>query len=147
MLPCRIPKLNYRVFEATVILKNYKDKFISKFNGQELFQRLYAEAEEREMIRCEQGLCFKKGISVRGSHCKYLFVLCLCERVVKINLLCNALRCLFLDTKRDRVQQNATCFVVPHPRSRFGRIHVSRRLQCGDSYIGQYCLGSFGDGL
>ncbi|CAJ1954420.1 unnamed protein product [Cylindrotheca closterium] len=65
----RIPKLNYRVFEAAVILKNYNDKFISKFNGEELFQRLYAEAEDMDMIRCEQGLCFKKGISVRGSHC------------------------------------------------------------------------------
>eukprot|EP00980_Cylindrotheca_fusiformis_P022308 scaffold9191_cov114-Cylindrotheca_fusiformis.AAC.3 len=61
--------MNYRAFEGTLILNNYQDRFISMFNSEELFPRLFAAAEERDMIRCGNGLCFKKGISVRGCHC------------------------------------------------------------------------------
>lgn len=66
-----MPKLNYRVFEATVILKNYQDRFIRMFDSEELFSRLYTDAEDLDMIRCGDGLCYKKGISVKGSHCTY----------------------------------------------------------------------------
>jgi hypothetical protein len=64
-------KMNYRAFEATIVLKSYEDRFIGMFNSEDLFSRLFIEAEERDMIRCGNGLCFKKGISVRGCHCKY----------------------------------------------------------------------------
>jgi hypothetical protein len=74
----RIPKLNYRVFEATVILINYRDRFIDMFDSEELFSRLFAEAEDLDMIRCDRGLCFKKGINVKGCHCKLQMPLLQC---------------------------------------------------------------------
>ena len=77
LLTNRMPKLNYRAFEATIVLKSYCDRFIGMFDGEELFQGLYDEAEDLDMIRCNNGLCFKKGISVRGCHCKFTsFLFC-----------------------------------------------------------------------
>lgn len=64
----RMPRLNYRAFEATIVLKSYCDRFIDMFDGQTLFKGLYEQAEHFDMIRCNNGLCFKKGISVRGCH-------------------------------------------------------------------------------
>jgi hypothetical protein len=64
--------LNYRVFEAHVVLKSFKNKMIDKFDSVALLHGLHVEAEERDLIRCGAGLCFKRGISVKGSHCKYL---------------------------------------------------------------------------
>jgi hypothetical protein len=64
--------LNYRVFEAQVVLKSFKSKMIDKFDSVALLHGLNVEAEERDLIRCGVGLCFKRGISVKGSHCKYL---------------------------------------------------------------------------
>jgi hypothetical protein len=66
--------LNYRAFEANLVPKSYQDRLISMFNAELLFQRLELEAEDREMIRCGEGLCFKRGISVRGCHCKFEYV-------------------------------------------------------------------------
>ena len=62
--------LNYRVFEAHLVLKSFKNKMIDKFDSVELLHGLHVEAEERDLIRCGAGLCFKRGISVKGSHCK-----------------------------------------------------------------------------
>lgn len=68
----RIPMLNYRVFEAHLVLKSFKNKMIDKFDSVALLHGLHVEAEERDLIRCGAGLCFKRGISVKGSICKYL---------------------------------------------------------------------------
>ena len=65
-----MPILNYRAFEATILLKSYRDRCIDMFDSQALFQRLREEADDRDMLRCGAGLCFKRGISVRGSHCE-----------------------------------------------------------------------------
>lgn len=62
--------LNYRAFEATIVLKSYRDRLIDMFDATTLFERLYYEAGDHDMIPCGDGLCFKKGISVRGCHCK-----------------------------------------------------------------------------
>jgi hypothetical protein len=52
------------------VLKSYKDRCIDMFDSQTLFQRLHEEADDRDMLRCGAGLCFKRGIGVRGSHCE-----------------------------------------------------------------------------
>lgn len=67
-----VPMLNYRVFEAHVVLKSFKNKMIDKFDSVELLHSLHAQAEERDLIRCGAGLCFRRAITVKGSHCKYL---------------------------------------------------------------------------
>lgn len=66
-----MPMLNYRAFEATIKLKSYRDRLIDMFDATALFERLYFEADERDVVQCGVGLCFKKGISVRGCHCKF----------------------------------------------------------------------------
>lgn len=79
--------LNYRVFEATVVLRSYKDPLIDMFDGKVLFERLYDEAEEHEMLRCGEGLAFKKGISVKGCHCmSFVRLLGLCSSSLPIIL-------------------------------------------------------------
>jgi hypothetical protein len=65
-----MPMLNYRAFEATIVLKSYRDRLINMFDSNMLFERLCSVSEEREMVECGEGLCFKKGISVKGCHCK-----------------------------------------------------------------------------
>jgi hypothetical protein len=62
--------LDYRVFEANLILKSYNDRMINKFDSLSLLQGLGVEARERGLIQCGAGLCFRRGISVKGSHCK-----------------------------------------------------------------------------
>jgi len=62
--------LNYRVFEAILILKSFKSRMIDKFDSLALLQGLRAEAEDRDLIPCGASLCFRRGISVKGSHCK-----------------------------------------------------------------------------
>lgn len=64
-----MPFLNYRAFEATVVLKSYNDRLINMFDAGTLFKRLHVEAEDREMLRCGNSLCLKP-ISLNGSHCK-----------------------------------------------------------------------------
>ena len=64
-----MPFLNYRAFEATIVLKSYRDRLIDMFDASILFQRLCVEAEDREMLRCGNALCLKP-ISIKGSHCK-----------------------------------------------------------------------------
>ena len=64
--------LNYRAFEATIILKSYKDRLIDVFDAPALFDRMYEDADEGEMLRCGEGIAFKKGISIKGCHCKCL---------------------------------------------------------------------------
>ena len=68
-MPFRMPFLNYRAFEATIVLKSYHDRLIDMFDASSLFERLCVEAEDREMLRCGDALCLKT-ISVEGSHCK-----------------------------------------------------------------------------
>ena len=70
-MPCRMPFLNYRAFEATIILKSYNDRLIDMFDANILFERLCIEAEEQDMLRCGNALCLKP-ISVNGSYCKSL---------------------------------------------------------------------------
>ena len=67
----RIPFLNYRAFEATIVLKSYNDRLIDMFDAVTLFERLCIEAEDREMLCCGNALCLKP-ISVKGSHCKLI---------------------------------------------------------------------------
>jgi hypothetical protein len=64
-----MPFLNYRAFEATIVLKSYNDRLIDMFDASTLFERLCGEAEDREMLKCGSALCLKR-ISVNGSHCK-----------------------------------------------------------------------------
>ena len=61
--------LNYRAFEATIVLESYKDRLIDMFDASALFQRLCLEAEDREILRCGNAVCLK-AISVKGSHCE-----------------------------------------------------------------------------
>lgn len=65
--------LNYRVCEAYLVLKSFKNKMIDKFDSVALLHGLHVEAEERDLIRCGAGLCFKRGVSVKGSHCTYTY--------------------------------------------------------------------------
>lgn len=65
----RMPFLNYRAFEATIVLKSYNDRLIDMFDASALFERLCVEAEDREMLKCGNALGLKP-ISVKGSHCK-----------------------------------------------------------------------------
>ena len=67
--------LNYRAFEADIVLKSYRDRLIDMFDSSALFERLCKEAEERDLIDCGCGLYFKRGISVKGCHCKFWFAL------------------------------------------------------------------------
>ena len=97
----RMPILNYRAFEATVVLKSYRDRYIDLFDAQTLFQRLYEEADDRDMLRCGIGLCFKKGISVRGSHCKHRFVLTPPQRLTSLLIILSMFA--------------AVCFLTTHP--------------------------------
>lgn len=70
-----MPFLNYRVFEATIVLKSYKDSMIDMFDAKTLLERLGTEAEDREMTQCGQDVCLKT-ISVKGSHCKLTYDHC-----------------------------------------------------------------------
>ena len=63
--------LNYRAFEADIVLKSYRDRLIDMFDASTLFKRLCVEAEERDLIDCGTGLYFKRNISVKGCHCKF----------------------------------------------------------------------------
>ena len=65
-----MPMMNYRAFEATIVLKSYGDARIDMFDSDVLFDRLWAEAKERDMELCGAGLYFKRGISVKGCHCE-----------------------------------------------------------------------------
>lgn len=67
-----MPMLNYRAFEAHINLKSFQNKMIDQFDANSLLQGLYAVAEERDLIRCGDGICFKRGVSVKGSQCKAL---------------------------------------------------------------------------
>lgn len=69
--------LNYRVFEANLILKSFKSRMIDKFDSLALLQGLRAEAEERDLLLCGASLCFRRGISVKGSHCKRVKAFCI----------------------------------------------------------------------
>ena len=66
----RLPALNFRVFEAHLVLKSYKDPMIDKYDSVALLNRLHIESIERDLVRCGASICFKKGISVKGSFCK-----------------------------------------------------------------------------
>ena len=65
-----MPCLNYRAFEATIVLKSYNDRLIDMFETGALFERLCIEAEDRDTLSCGNALCLKQ-ISVKGSHCKF----------------------------------------------------------------------------
>jgi hypothetical protein len=52
------------------VLRSYRDRMIDMFDSATLFLRLHLEADSRDMIRCGAGLFFKRGISVKGCHCK-----------------------------------------------------------------------------
>ena len=62
--------LNYRTFRARVVLKSFANRFIDKFDSVTLLNGLHMEAEERDLIPCGESLCFKRGVNVKGSHCK-----------------------------------------------------------------------------
>ncbi|KAG7353587.1 hypothetical protein IV203_002942 [Nitzschia inconspicua] len=64
----RIPKLNYRIFEGTIILRSYGDPFIDMFGSKSLFRRLQCESSSRDLLDCKNALCFKKPISIKGSQ-------------------------------------------------------------------------------
>ena len=64
--------LNYRLFEANLILKSFHSRIIDKFDSLALLQGLRAEAEERDLLQCGASLCFRRGISVKGTRCKSL---------------------------------------------------------------------------
>lgn len=66
----RIPMLNYRTFRARVVLKSFGNRLIDKFDSGTLLNGLHMEAEERDLIPCGTSLCFKRGVNVKGSHCK-----------------------------------------------------------------------------
>eukprot|EP00934_Nitzschia_sp_Nitz4_P004171 Nitzschia sp. Nitz4//scaffold20_size174350//160042//170970//NITZ4_002134-RA/size174350-augustus-gene-0.39-mRNA-1//1//CDS//3329541905//4161//frame0 len=65
----RMPRLNYRLFEARLILKSFQNAMINKSDGNSLLLGMISEAEERDLISCGEGVCFKKVIAVKG--CQY----------------------------------------------------------------------------
>lgn len=66
-----MPCLNYRAFEATIVLKSYNDRLINMFETETLFERLCIEAEDRETLSCVNALSLKP-ISIKGSQCKFV---------------------------------------------------------------------------
>lgn len=64
-----MPYLNYRAFEATIVLKSYNDRLINMFETETLFERLCIEAQDRETLSCTNALSLKP-ISIKGSQCK-----------------------------------------------------------------------------
>lgn len=66
----RMRKLNYRIFEGTIILKSYGDPFIDMFGSKALFKKLQSDSKHRDLLDCGNALCFKRPVSVKGSHCK-----------------------------------------------------------------------------
>jgi hypothetical protein len=62
---------NYDVFEATLVLDSYKNKFIDLFDAHTLFHSLLSDAASFNLQRCgSAGLCFKQEINIRGCRCK-----------------------------------------------------------------------------
>ena len=96
--------LNYRAFEATIVLQSYNDRLIDMFDANILFERLCFEAEDREMLRCGDCLCLKP-ISVKGSHCESIFEHCISNRE-KLVEQSNVLRL---------VKIIAMCFITLYP--------------------------------
>ena len=66
----RLPMLNYRVFEANVVLKSYNDRFINMFSANALFMQLRKESASREIALFDGGLCFRRWITTKGCHGK-----------------------------------------------------------------------------
>ena len=63
--------MNYRAFEGTIVLESYDDKTIDRFDASKLYQRLRLEADSHDILICgDDALCFKKSVSVKGSHSK-----------------------------------------------------------------------------
>lgn len=63
--------LKYAVFEATIVLSSYRNKFIDFYDSNRLFGYLFSNASTHDMIVCSaDGLCFKQPIPVHGSECK-----------------------------------------------------------------------------
>lgn len=52
------------------MLKSFGNRLIDKFDSGTLLNGLHMEAEERDLIPCGTSLCFKRGVNVKGSHCK-----------------------------------------------------------------------------
>lgn len=67
--------LNYRIFEANVVLKSYKNNMIDRFDSKTLLDGLRDEADERDLVRCGEGFCFRRGISIKGCHCESCLIL------------------------------------------------------------------------
>lgn len=68
--------LKYAVFEATIVLSSYQDKFIDFYDSNRLFGYLFSNASNHDMIVCNaDGLCFKQSIPVHGSECKIVHVI------------------------------------------------------------------------
>jgi len=62
-------RLNYRVFQANVILKSYHDTKINMFDSSSLFSKLTHFAEDRDMSPFIGALYFKRPIVVKDTYC------------------------------------------------------------------------------
>jgi hypothetical protein len=113
--------LNYRAFEATIVLKSYRNRLIDMFDAPTLYDALYSEAAARDMLPCGEGLCFKRGIRVRGCHCK-LIVLSPCGvgNIHHTDTFLPNRSHLFLDPSQHRNNQDAACHFVSYARSKYG---------------------------
>lgn len=100
----RLPLLNYRVFEANVVLKSYNDRFIDMFGADALFMQLSKESNSREIALFAGGLCFRRWITTKGCHGKYLIVISNCQTDRKLNLR----KCVNFPTWQPRASSHST---------------------------------------
>jgi len=68
----RLPNLNYRAFEVTIVLSSYNNRLINFFDASTHYGWLFAHATERDLIRCgSDALCFRQEIVLQnGIRCK-----------------------------------------------------------------------------
>lgn len=82
---------NYKCYQATLVLRSYRDRFISLFDGPTLFKWLRTNLHHRKsLLDCgPSGLCFKREIIVRASH-SICFLSCddTSPLKMKVNILC-----------------------------------------------------------
>lgn len=66
-------RLNYRAFQANVVLSSYENRLINFFTAPALYEWLYSHVEDRNLIKCgTDGLFFKKEVIVEnGVNGKY----------------------------------------------------------------------------
>ena len=76
-----MPKLNYRVFEVTVVLSSYENRLINFYDAPTHYAWLLDRAVNRDLIICgNNGLCFKNEIVLpNGVNGTLVYLLLFCS--------------------------------------------------------------------